>query len=103
MLATTNLILHDIDVPQIKHDNSLMKNVRDLKPSEYVDIVAMNTPFGGIEEDAVLANFPQQFQTKETADLFMTLIMYRLSEKGRAGVVLPDGFQIGRASCRERV
>jgi type I restriction enzyme M protein len=95
MLATTNLILHDIDVPQIKHDNSLMKNVRDLKPSEYMDVIAMNPPFGGIEEDAVLTNFPQQFQTKETADLFMTLIMYRLSEKGRAGVVLPDGFLFG--------
>jgi len=95
LLATTNLILHDIDVPQIKHDNSLMKNVRDLKPSDYVDVVAMNPPFGGIEEDAVLVNFPQQFQTKETADLFMTLIMYRLSEKGRAGVVLPDGFLFG--------
>lgn len=95
MLAITNLIIHDIDVPQIKHDNSLMKNVRDLKPSEYVDVIAMNPPFGGIEEDLVLTNFPQQFQTKETADLFMTLIMYRLSEKGRAGVVLPDGFLFG--------
>lgn len=72
-----------------------MKNVRDLKPSEYIDVIAMNPPFGGIEEDTVLANFPTQFQTKETADLFMTLIMYRLSEKGRAGVVLPDGFLFG--------
>lgn len=95
LLATTNLILHDIDVPHIKHDNSLMKNVRDLKPSEYINVIAMNPPFGGIEEDTVLTNFPKQFQTKETADLFMTLIMYRLSEKGRAGVVLPDGFLFG--------
>lgn len=95
LLATTNLILHDIDVPQIKHDNSLMKNVSDLKPTEMIDVIAMNPPFGGIEEDTVLTNFPQQFQTKETADLFMTLIMYRLSDKGRAGVVLPDGFLFG--------
>ena len=72
-----------------------MKNVRDLKPSEYMDVIAMNPPFGGIEEDTVLSNFPQQFQTKETADLFMTLIMYRLSEHGRAAVVLPDGFLFG--------
>ena len=95
LLATTNLILHDIDVPQIKHDNSLMKNISDLKPTEMIDVIAMNPPFGGIEEDTVLSNFPQQFQTKETADLFMTLIMYRLSENGRAGVVLPDGFLFG--------
>lgn len=106
LLATTNLILHDIDVPQIKHDNSLMKNVRDLKPSEYIDVIAMNPPFGGIEEDTVLTNFPSQFQTKETADLFMTLIMYRLSEKGRAGVVLPDGFLFGegvKTKIKERL
>ena len=106
LLATTNLILHDIDVPQIKHDNSLMKNVRDLKPSEFIDVIAMNPPFGGIEEDTVITNFPSQFQTKETADLFMTLIMYRLSEKGRAGVVLPDGFLFGegvKTKIKERL
>ena len=95
LLATTNLILHDIDVPNIAHDNSLTKNVRDLKESDYVDVIAMNPPFGGVEEDTVLTNFPNAFQTKETADLFMTVIMYRLSEKGRAGVVLPDGFLFG--------
>ncbi|EKQ52681.1 MULTISPECIES: class I SAM-dependent DNA methyltransferase [unclassified Clostridium] len=106
LLATTNLILHDIDVPQIKHDNSLMKNVRDLKPAELIDVIAMNPPFGGIEEDTVLTNFPSQFQTKETADLFMTLIMYRLSERGRAGVVLPDGFLFGegvKTKIKERL
>lgn len=95
LLATTNLILHDIDVPNISHDNSLTKDVRDLKESDYVDVIAMNPPFGGVEEDSVLINFPNNFQTKETADLFMTLIMYRLSDKGRAGVVLPDGFLFG--------
>ena len=95
LLATTNLILHDIDVPNISHDNSLTKNVRDLKESDYVDVIAMNPPFGGVEEDSVLTNFPNAFQTKETADLFMTVMMYRLSEKGRAGVVLPDGFLFG--------
>lgn len=95
LLATTNLILHDIDVPNIAHDNSLTKDIRDLKESDYVDVIAMNPPFGGVEEDSVLINFPSNFQTKETADLFMTLIMYRLSDKGRAGVVLPDGFLFG--------
>ena len=95
LLATTNLILHDIDEPNINHDNSLTKDIRDLKDNDYVDVIAMNPPFGGIEEDSVLTNFPNNFKTKETADLFMTVIMYRLSEKGRAGVVLPDGFLFG--------
>lgn len=95
MLATTNLILHDIDAPKIKHDNSLTRNVRDYKPVDKVDIVITNPPFGGIEEDGIQVNFPKQFQTKETADLFMVLLMYVLKENGRAGIVLPDGFLFG--------
>jgi type I restriction enzyme M protein len=95
MLAITNLILHGIDTPQVKHDNSLTKNVRDYKPVDRVDIIVTNPPFGGIEEDGIQVNFPQQFQTKETADLFMVLLMYMLKDTGRAGIVLPDGFLFG--------
>lgn len=95
MLAVTNLILHDIDVPKIRHDNSLTRNVRDFKPIDKVDIIVTNPPFGGIEEDGILVNFPQQFHTKETADLFMVLLMYLLKDNGRAAIVLPDGFLFG--------
>lgn len=95
MLAVTNLILHDIDSPKIKHDNSLSRNVRDYKPVDKVDVIVTNPPFGGIEEDGILVNFPQQFQTKETADLFMVLLMYLLKDTGRAAIVLPDGFLFG--------
>jgi type I restriction enzyme M protein len=95
MLAVTNLILHDIDEPKIRHDNSLTRNVRDYKPVDKVDIIVTNPPFGGIEEDGIQVNFPQQFQTKETADLFMVLLMYLLKDNGRAAIVLPDGFLFG--------
>lgn len=95
MLSVTNLILHDIDEPKIRHDNSLSRNVRDYKPVDKVDIIVTNPPFGGIEEDGILVNFPQQFQTKETADLFMVLLMYLLKDTGRAAIVLPDGFLFG--------
>jgi type I restriction enzyme M protein len=95
MLAITNLILHGIDTPKVRHDNSLTKNVRDYKPVDKVDIIVTNPPFGGIEEDGIQVNFPTQFQTKETADLFMVLLMYMLKDNGRAGIVLPDGFLFG--------
>jgi type I restriction enzyme M protein len=95
MLAVTNLILHDIDVPKIRHDNSLTHNVRDYKPVDKVDVIITNPPFGGIEEDGIEINFPQQFRTKETADLFMVLLMYLLKDNGRAAIVLPDGFLFG--------
>ena len=75
MLCTTNLILHNIDNPQIKHDNSLAYPVKDIKPKDRVDIVLTNPPFGGIEEDGIEDNFPVNYKTKETADLFLVLLM----------------------------
>lgn len=95
MLCTTNLILHNIDNPQIKHDNSLGYPVKDIKPKDKVDIILTNPPFGGIEEDGIEDNFPANYKTKETADLFLVLLMYKLKQTGRAAIVLPDGFLFG--------
>ena len=92
MLCTTNMLLHNVDYPRITHDNSLMKNVRDYKDSEKVDVVLMNPPYGGHEQDVVQVNFPSQMRSSETANLFMVEIMYRLNDNGRCGVILPDGF-----------
>lgn len=106
MLAVTNLILHDIDTPKIKHDNSLTKNVREYRPIDQVDVIVTNPPFGGIEEDGIEINFPEKFRTKETADLFMVLLMYLLKDGGRAGIVLPDGFLFGegvKTSIKEKL
>lgn len=106
MLAITNLILHDIDAPKIMHGNSLTRNVRDYKPVEQVDVIVTNPPFGGIEEDGIETNFPEKFRTKETADLFMVLLMYLLKDGGRAGIVLPDGFLFGegvKTSIKEKL
>lgn len=95
MLAITNLILHDIDAPNIIHDNSLTKNVKDVTAEDKADVVAMNPPYGGVEGEGIQANFPSDMQTKSTAELFVVLIMYRLRKNGRAGVILPDGFLFG--------
>ena len=54
-----------------------------------------NPPFGGREEDGVERNFPKHFQTRETADLFLALIIRILKSDGRAAVVLPDGSLFG--------
>lgn len=96
MLCTTNMILHGIDVPiNIKHDNTLARPYRDYSDKDRVDIIVTNPPFGGMEEDGIENNFPASFRTRETADLFMTLIIHRLKDEGRAAVVLPDGFLFG--------
>jgi len=97
MLAMTNMMLHDIDVPtNILHDNTLSRPLKDYGPRDRVDIVATNPPFGGMEEDGIEQNFPKKYQTRETADLFLALIMHLLKpDTGRAAVVLPDGFLFG--------
>jgi len=97
MLALTNMMLHGIDVPtQIRHDNTLSRPLKDYGPKDRVDCVITNPPFGGMEEDGIENNFPKKYQTRETADLFMALIMFLLKHNtGRAAIVLPDGFLFG--------
>lgn len=94
MLATTNMILHGIEVPSIDHDNLLTRSFIEFS-TQRVDVIVTNPPFGGMEEDGVEKNFPQQFRTRETANLFMALIIQLLKDGGRCGVVLPDGFLFG--------
>jgi len=97
MLATTNMMLHGIDVPtNIRHDNTLSKSLVKYGPKDRVACIITNPPFGGMEEDGIERNFPRKYQTRETADLFMALIMHLLKPGiGRAAVVLPDGFLFG--------
>lgn len=96
MLCTTNMILHGIDVPiNIKHDNTLARPLRDYGNADRVNVIVTNPPFGGMEEDGIENNFPSAFKTRETANLFMALIMHILKPEGRAAVVLPDGFLFG--------
>ena len=96
MLCTTNMILHGIDVPiNIRHDNTLARPLRYYGNSDRVNVIVTNPPFGGMEEDGIENNFPSTFRTRETADLFLTLIIHLLKAEGRAAVVLPDGFLFG--------
>lgn len=96
VLCMTNLMLHGIDVPSnVRHDNTLSRPLTDWKPKEYVDVIVTNPPFGGMEEDGIETNFPSDFRTRETADLFLVLIMRVLKPGGRAGIVLPDGTLFG--------
>lgn len=92
MLCITNLLLHDVDTPRVYHDNSLLRKVLDYTDADRFDVVLMNPPYGGSEKNEVKSNFPADLASSETADLFMSVIMYRLKQNGRAAVVLPDGF-----------
>ncbi len=96
VLCITNLLLHGIDVPaSVEHRNTLARPLTSWTPKERVDVIVTNPPFGGMEEDGIEANYPAEFRTRETADLFLVLLMRILKPGGRAGLVLPDGTLFG--------
>jgi type I restriction enzyme M protein len=97
LLCTTNMLLHGIDMPsQIKRENTLGKGWNEWGAHDKVDCLITNPPFGGYEDDTVGGDYPSNLRTRETADMFMALIVKKLlKENGRAAVVLPDGFLFG--------
>jgi type I restriction enzyme M protein len=97
MLCVTNMLLHSIENPSfVRHDNTLARPLTSIGEKDRVDLVLTNPPFGGREEDGIETNFPPHFRTKETADLFLALIVRLLKKNGgRAAVVLPDGSLFG--------
>ena len=96
VLCATNMMVHGIEVPSnIINDNTLAKPLRDYGKSDQVDVIITNPPFGGVEEDGIENNFPAEFRTRETADLFLVLVMELLKDGGRAAIVLPDGTLFG--------
>ena len=103
MLAVTNMLLHDLDVPRIYHDNTLLRDVLDYTDDDKFDVILMNPPYGGSEKADVKSHFPADLASSETADLFMSVIMYRLKEKGRAAVILPDGFLFGTDNAKVNI
>ena len=100
MLCITNMLLHDIDLPKVYHSNSLLKDVLDYTDDDKFDVILMNPPYGGSEKAEVKNHFPDDLASSETADLFMSVIMYRLKKKGRAAVILPDGFLFGTDNAK---
>lgn len=100
MLCITNMLLHDLDVPEVYHDNSLLRDVLDYTDDDRVNVILMNPPYGGSEKADVKNHFPDDLASSETADLFMSVIMYRLKKGGRAAVILPDGFLFGTDNAK---
>ncbi len=90
------MLLHGIDVPtNVRHDNTLARPLASYGPKDRVHCIITNPPFGGMEEDGIETNFPQKFRTRETADLFLVLILTLLKDGGRGAIVLPDGTLFG--------
>ena len=103
MLCVTNMLIHDIDDPNILHGNALEMDYKDMRKKEPFDVILMNPPYGGSEKDSVKSNFPTELRSSETADLFMNVIMYRLKKNGRCAVIIPDGFLFGTDNAKYNI
>ena len=103
LLCVTNMLLHDIEIPNIYHTNSLKNNLLDYTDDDKFDVILMNPPYGGHEDKSIQGFFPDDLASSETADLFMSVIMYRLKNKGRAAVVVPDGFLFGLDNAKVNI
>lgn len=106
MLSVVNLITHDIEVPKLENGDALSRELTSIKQSDRVDIIVANPPFGGVVGDGMETNFPLNYRTKESADLFLILFIQLLKDGGRAGIVLPDGSLTGegvKARIREKL
>ncbi len=97
------MILHDVDNPKIYHMNTLEKDVKDYTKDDKFDVILMNPPYGGSELEIIKSNFPANLRSSETADLFMSVMMYRLKDNGRCAVVLPDGFLFGDEAVKVEI
>lgn len=95
ILCITNMLLHDLDVPQVFHSNTLLRDVLDYTEDDKFDVILMNPPFGGSEKAEVKNHFPDDMASSETSDLFVAVILHRLKETGRAAILLPEGFLTG--------
>ncbi len=106
VLGLTNLILHGIDVPDYHYIDSLKKEYNSIGKKDQVDVILANPPFGATIADGVETNFPGTYRCKESADLFVILMLQLLKSTGRAAIVLPDGSITGegvKARIREKL
>jgi len=106
VLGLTNLILHGMDVPDYAYVDSLKTDYKGIGPRDQVDVILANPPFGASIADGVESNFPAAYRNKESADLFVILILQLLKPNGRCAIVLPDGSITGdgyNARIREKL
>ena len=95
LLGMMNLVLHGVGQPNITRGNALVRPITQITKRERVDVILTNPPFGGEEEKSVQANFPADKQTAETAWLFLQLVIRQLKDRGRCGIVVPNGLLFG--------
>jgi len=91
LLGMMNMLLHEMDKPNIIRKNTLGTPLREISADNQYDVIMTNPPFGGEEEEGISLNLPVGMRTSDTAAAFLLYIMASLKNDGRCAIILPDG------------
>ena len=98
-ISAMNMMLHNVDNPQIKYQDSLSEDNRDR--AKYSLILA-NPPFkGSLDYESVANDLLANIKTKKTELLFVELILNMLRSGGMAAVIVPDGVLFGSSKAHK--
>lgn len=96
-ISMMNMMLHDIENPHIKQNDTLSKHYRE---KDAYQVVLANPPFkGSIDKEDKSEDF--SINSTKTELLFVDLISRVLDVGGRAGVIIPDGVLFGSSNAHK--
>jgi type I restriction enzyme M protein len=100
-IGTMNMLLHDVENPQIEYRDSLSKSNTD---REKYTLVLANPPFkGSLDEESVAEDLLRISNTKRTEILFLSLMLRILKTGGRCAVIVPDGVLFGSTKAHRSI
>lgn len=100
-IGAMNMMLHGVDQPDIKYQDSLSEENR--AANQYTLVLA-NPPFkGSLDYEAVSKDLLAVTKTKKTELLFLALILRMLKIGGRAATIVPDGVLFGSSGAHKSI
>lgn len=100
-IGTMNMLLHDVENPQIEYRDSLSKLNED---REKYTLVLANPPFkGSLDEESVAEDLLRISDTKRTEILFLSLMLRIMKNGGRCAVIVPDGVLFGSTKAHRSI
>lgn len=92
-IGAMNLMLHGVDNPNIKYQDSLSEDNHD---KNLYSLILANPPFtGSLDYEIVDNSLLAITKTKKTELLFLSLFIRSLKSGGRAASIVPDGVLFG--------
>ena len=100
-IGCMNMMLHDVDEPQLCYRNSLSNDNTD---TDHYTLCLANPPFAGsLDQDDIAASLRAAVNTKKTELLFLSLMMRMLQAGGRCASVVPDTVLTGDGKAYKEI